>query len=140
MLPRLRRPIGLALAAGLALALLPAVAHAQVVVKVNDTVNFRLGFQLQGWGEYLQDPISEGYQQSFCPSYIGQLRLNFSRNSSCHWAQTFFGARIRMRSAFLASHACRSSSPASMVFPSPTSSAISSLGGQLSYMRWKACT
>ena len=65
MLPRLRRPIGLALAAGLMLALLPAVAHAQVVVKVNDTVNFRLGFQLQGWGEYLQDPISEGYQQSF---------------------------------------------------------------------------
>ena len=41
------------------------MAHAQVVVKVNDTVNFRLGFQLQGWGEYLQDPISEGYQQSF---------------------------------------------------------------------------
>jgi hypothetical protein len=65
MLPRLRRPFGFALAVGLALALLPDAARAQVVVKVNDTVNFRLGFQLQGWAEYLQDPISEGYQQSF---------------------------------------------------------------------------
>jgi len=65
MLPRLRRPFGFALAVGLALALLPDPARAQVVVKVNDTVNFRLGFQLQGWAEYLQDPISEGYQQSF---------------------------------------------------------------------------
>lgn len=65
MLPRLRRPFGFALAAGLALLLLPDTARAQVIVKVNDTVNFRLGFQLQGWAEYLQDPISQGYQQSF---------------------------------------------------------------------------
>lgn len=43
-----------------------------------------------------------------------------------------------MRRARPASHACRSSRPASMVLPRPTSSAISSLGGQLSYMRWKA--
>jgi hypothetical protein len=52
-------------AIALALALLPAVAAAQVVVKVNDTVNFRLGFQLQGWAEWLQDPISKGYQENF---------------------------------------------------------------------------
>jgi hypothetical protein len=65
MLSRLRRPFGFALAAGLALALLPDPARAQVIVKVNDTVNFRLGFQLQGWSEFLQDPISEGYQESF---------------------------------------------------------------------------
>jgi Phosphate-selective porin O and P len=72
MLPRLRRPFGFALAAGLALALLPDPARAQVVVKVNDTVNFRLGFQLQGWAEYLQDPISTGYQQSF---FLRRVRL-----------------------------------------------------------------
>jgi hypothetical protein len=47
------------------LALSPGVAPAQVVVKVNDVVNFKLGFQLQGWSEWLQDPISEGYQQNF---------------------------------------------------------------------------
>ena len=83
MLPRLRRPFGFALAAGLALALLPDPARAQVVVKVNDTVNFRLGFQLQGWAEYLQDPISEGYQQSL---YFRRVRLyaagNIAKNVS----------------------------------------------------------
>src|SRR6266540_3585374 len=77
MLPRLRRPFGFALAVGLALALLPDPARAQVVVKVNDTVNFRLGFQLQGWAEYLQDPISEGYQQSF---YFRRVRLYMAGN------------------------------------------------------------
>ncbi len=77
MLPRLRRPFGFALASGLTLALLPDPARAQVVVKVNDTVNFRLGFQLQGWGEYLQDPVSEGYQQSF---KIRRVRLILAGN------------------------------------------------------------
>ncbi len=77
MLPRLRRPFGFALAAGLALALLPDPARAQVVVKVSDTVNMRLGFQLQGWAEYLQDPISEGYQQSF---YFRRVRLYLAGN------------------------------------------------------------
>ena len=59
------RYFGLAAIAVLALALFPALAAAQVVVKVSDTVNFRLGFQLQGWAEWLQDPVSEGYQQHF---------------------------------------------------------------------------
>ncbi len=62
---RLTRPFGFAVAAVLALLLLAAPASAQVIVKVNDIVNFRLGFQLQGWSEFLQDPISEGYQESF---------------------------------------------------------------------------
>ena len=59
---RLLSLAGIALAA---LILVPAVGRAQVVVKVNDTVNFRLGFQLQGWAEWLQDQTSEGYQQNF---------------------------------------------------------------------------
>lgn len=65
MLSRLRRPFGFSLAAAFALLLLPDPARAQVVVKVSDTVNFRLGFQLQGWAEWLQDQTSEGYQQNF---------------------------------------------------------------------------
>jgi len=77
MLPRLRRPFGFVLAAGLALALLPDPARAQVVIKVNDTVNFRLGFQYQQWAEYLQDPISQGYQQSF---FIRRVRLYAAGN------------------------------------------------------------
>ena len=77
MLPRLRRPFGFAIAVGLALALLPDPARAQVVVKVNDTVNFRLGFQLQSWAEWLQDPISEGYQQSL---FIRRVRFLLAGN------------------------------------------------------------
>jgi Phosphate-selective porin O and P len=77
MLRRLKRSLGFAIAAGLALLLLPAPARAQVVVKVSDTVNFRLGFQLQTWGEYLQDPVSEGYQQSF---KIRRVRLILAGN------------------------------------------------------------
>lgn len=47
------------------LAVSPAFAPAQVIVKASDTVNFRLGFQLQGWSEWLQDQTSKGYQQNF---------------------------------------------------------------------------
>ncbi len=86
MLPRLRRPLGFALAAGLALLLLPDPAGAQVVVKVSDTVNFRFGFQLQTWGEWTQDPISEGYQQGF---KIRRVRVllggNLAKNVSFFW-------------------------------------------------------
>src|SRR5713226_202698 len=83
MLPRLTRFIGFSLAAVLALLLLPAPASAQVVVKVNDTVNFRLGFQLQGWADYNQDSISQGYSQNF---FIRRVRLivagNLAKNVS----------------------------------------------------------
>ena len=60
-----RRFLRFALVALAVAGLAPAAAPAQVVVKVSDTVNFRLGFQLQGWSEWLQDPVTEGYQQSF---------------------------------------------------------------------------
>jgi hypothetical protein len=42
-----------------------APAIAQVVVKVNDDVNFRFGALLQGWGDWTQDANSEGYSQNF---------------------------------------------------------------------------
>src|SRR6266849_9869409 len=37
------------------------LAHAQVTVKVNDNVSFRIGAQLQLWADELQDPVSKGY-------------------------------------------------------------------------------
>src|SRR6266508_2511664 len=77
MFRKLRVPFAFAIAAGLALFLLPDPARAQVVVKVNDTVNFRLGFQLQGWSEYLQDQTSEGYQQGY---KIRRVRLLMAGN------------------------------------------------------------
>ena len=74
---RLTRPFGFALAAVLALILLSAPASAQVIVKVNDTVNFRLGFQLQGWADFNQDPISEGYSQNM---FLRRVRLIMAGN------------------------------------------------------------
>jgi hypothetical protein len=56
---------------GFLLLLTPSAANAQVVVKVNDTVNFRFGLQLQSWAEWLQDPNSEGYSQNL---FIRRIR------------------------------------------------------------------
>ena len=56
--------VGLAVAGVLLLLLAPAAADAQVVVKLNDNVNFRLGLQLQGWADWTQDPNSEGYSEN----------------------------------------------------------------------------
>ena len=58
------RALGILVLVILALAL-PSVGAAQVVVKVSDTVNFRLGFQLQTWADYLQDQNTQGYSQNF---------------------------------------------------------------------------
>jgi hypothetical protein len=46
------------------LILVPGLARGQVVVKVNDDVNFRLGLLLHGWADWTQDPITEGYSQN----------------------------------------------------------------------------
>ena len=40
-------------------------ADAQVLIKAGDDVNFRLGLLLQGWADWTQDAVSEGYSQSF---------------------------------------------------------------------------
>src|SRR5512141_580062 len=52
----------------LLLALLPAVANAQAIIKVNDNVNFRLGILLQGWADWngVSDTAGKtaGFQQN----------------------------------------------------------------------------
>jgi hypothetical protein len=61
--------------ATLALAVLSvpaAEARGQVVIKVNDDVGFRLGLLLQGWADWTQDPISEGYSQNL---FLRRLRF-----------------------------------------------------------------
>lgn len=49
-------------------ALLPGIASAQAVIKVNDTVSFRLGLHLQGWADWNGQSDSAGntagYQQN----------------------------------------------------------------------------
>src|SRR5215469_10348471 len=64
--------LGLSVVGFLLLLIAPAAASAQVVVKVNDTVNFRFGLQLQDWAEWIQDPNSEGYSQNL---YIRRIRF-----------------------------------------------------------------
>ena len=77
----IRRPPRFALRLGvlavLVLALNSAIALGQVVIKVSDTVNFRVGFQLQTWADFTQDPISQGYQQSF---FIRRVRFILGGN------------------------------------------------------------
>src|SRR5215472_6438546 len=63
--------LGLSATGFLLLLIAPAAANAQVVVKVNDTVNFRFGLQLQEWADWLEDPNSEGYSQNL---FIRRIR------------------------------------------------------------------
>jgi hypothetical protein len=46
-------------------------AAGQVLVKVSDTVFFRLGFHFQGTLDWQQDPVSEGYSQNM---YLRRVR------------------------------------------------------------------
>ncbi len=62
---------GVALLLTLAL-LAPSPASAQALIKVNDNVNFRLGIQLQAWGDWLQEPVSGSYAQNL---YIRRIRF-----------------------------------------------------------------
>ena len=48
------------------------LAHAQVVIKVNDNVAFRLGGQAQLWADALQDPATKGYSQNI---YVRRIRF-----------------------------------------------------------------
>lgn len=83
MFRKLRGHLAFAVLAAIVFLSLPAPAHGQVVVKVNDVVNFRFGIQFQGWADWLQDANSEGYSQNFLVRRIrfilaGQLAKNVS--------------------------------------------------------------
>ncbi|MFN7986408.1 MAG: porin [Thermoanaerobaculia bacterium] len=58
--------------AALALLLAPSAAQAQAVLKVNDDVNFRFGFQFQGWADWTQSATTGGYAQNL---FIRRARL-----------------------------------------------------------------
>lgn len=68
----MRRALGRAVGAGLALFLLPGAAWAQAVVRVNEAVAFQFGFLVQSWADFLQDPISGGYSQNL---FLRRVRL-----------------------------------------------------------------
>jgi hypothetical protein len=60
------------LAAAVAALLAPAGAWAQAIIKVNDNVNFKLGFQLQAWADWTQDATTGGYAQNL---FLRRARL-----------------------------------------------------------------
>jgi hypothetical protein len=51
-------------AVALAAVLLPAIANAQAIIKVNDDVWFRFGIQLQGWADWNQSAATSTYAQN----------------------------------------------------------------------------
>src|SRR5262245_51346918 len=67
----------------LLLLIFPSAAAGQVVVKVSDDVQFRLGTLIHGWGDWTQDPVSEGYAANL---FLRRVRLcvagNIARNVS----------------------------------------------------------
>lgn len=48
------------------------LAHAQVVIKVNDNVSFRIGGQLQFWADEAQDAATKAYAQNL---YLRRMRF-----------------------------------------------------------------
>jgi hypothetical protein len=50
----------------------PGILPAQAAIKVNDDVSIRFGTLLQGWADWTQDPVSEGYAQNL---YLRRARL-----------------------------------------------------------------
>lgn len=72
-----RHSVGLAVVGALLLFLAPFAADAQVIVKVNDNVNFRFGFQLQGWADWTQDANSQGYSQNM---FLRRIRILLAGN------------------------------------------------------------
>jgi hypothetical protein len=67
-----RGALRFAFVAFVCLGLASGEARGQVVVKVNDSVNFRLGLLLQANADGTQDPISEGYSQNM---FLRRLRF-----------------------------------------------------------------
>ncbi len=51
-----------------------STSNAQVLIKVNDTVNFKLGILMQPQADWLQDAATDGYAQNL---YIRRMRLLF---------------------------------------------------------------
>jgi len=60
----LRQPVWLLAIVALAILLLPSIASAQMILKVNDNTFFRLGMQMQAWADWLQDQTG-GYGQNY---------------------------------------------------------------------------
>lgn len=57
---------------GITLTISAGAAGAQATIKVGEDVSIRFGTLLQGWADWTQDPVSEGYAQNL---YLRRVRL-----------------------------------------------------------------
>ena len=57
---------------GITLTISANAAGAQATIKVGEDVSIRFGTLLQGWADWTQDPVSEGYAQNL---YLRRVRL-----------------------------------------------------------------
>src|SRR5687768_11078585 len=57
---------------GIILTISAAAVGAQATIKVGEDVSIRFGTLLQGWADWTQDPVSEGYAQNL---YLRRVRL-----------------------------------------------------------------
>jgi hypothetical protein len=69
---RFTRHAGTCAIIAVALTIMAGVAQGQASIRVGDDVNIRFGTLLQGWGDWTQDPVSEGYSQNL---YLRRVRL-----------------------------------------------------------------
>ena len=58
--------------AAVGLTTLAGIAQGQATIKVGDDVSIRFGTLLQGWGDWAQDPVTEGYAQNL---FLRRVRL-----------------------------------------------------------------
>jgi hypothetical protein len=69
---RFTRRTGLSALLAIALTTMPSAMGAQASIKVGEDVTIRFGTLIQGWGDWTQDPVSEGYAQNL---YLRRARL-----------------------------------------------------------------
>jgi hypothetical protein len=69
---RFTRRAGICALLAIALTTMSSAAGAQASIKVGEDVTIRFGTLLQGWGDWTQDPVSEGYAQNL---YLRRVRL-----------------------------------------------------------------
>ena len=69
---RFTRRAGVSALLAIAVAMASPGVHAQASIKVGEDVTIRFGTLLQGWGDWTQDPVSEGYAQNL---FLRRARL-----------------------------------------------------------------
>ena len=72
MATRMKRTLTLMALVTVAVLLVPAVAEAQALIKVSDTVNVKFGVQMQAWADFTQDTATDGYIDNL---YLRRVRF-----------------------------------------------------------------